>query len=126
MRITKKLISLTGCCTFALGLALAQVQPDNTKMNKGDGSKGAVTADQQKMNLSDRQVTQQVRKAVIADKGLSTYAHNIKIITQNGKVTLKGPVRSEEEKQSIASKAESIAGAGKIDNELTVKAGSTK
>jgi hyperosmotically inducible periplasmic protein len=122
MSFTKRLIYLTGCCTVALGLAFAQqVQPDNTKMNKGDSSKGSVTADQQKMNVSDRQLTQEVRKAVVSDKGLSTDAHNIKIITQNGKVTLKGPVRSEDEKQSIASKAEGIAGAGNIDNELTVK-----
>jgi hyperosmotically inducible periplasmic protein len=121
MSFTTELISFTGCCTLALGLAFAQVQPDNTKMNKGDGSKVAVTADQQKMNASDRQLTQQVRKAVVADKGLSTYAHNIKIIAQNGKVTLKGPVRSEDEKQSIASKAEEVAGAGNIDNELSVK-----
>jgi hyperosmotically inducible periplasmic protein len=107
-------------------LAIAQVQPDNTKVNKGDGTKDAVTADQQKMNVSDRQLTQQVRKAVIADKELSTYAHNIKTVAQNGKVTLKGPVRSEDEKQTIASKAEGIGGAGNIGNELTVKAGSTK
>lgn len=127
MSITKRLLCFTGCCVLTLGTALAQTtQPDNTKMNKGDANKGAVTADQQKMNMTDRQLTQEVRKAVIADKGLSTYAHNIKIISQNGKVTLKGPVRSEEEKQTIASKAEGIAGAGHINNELTVKASSTK
>jgi len=127
MSFTTRLIFFTGGCTVALGLAFAQqTQPDNTKMNKGDANKSAVTADQQKMNVSDRQLTQKVRKAVVSDKGLSTYAHNIKIIAQNGKVTLKGPVRSDDEKQAIASKAEGIAGAGNIDNELTVKPSSTK
>jgi osmotically-inducible protein OsmY len=108
-----------------VGLALAQdkpVQPDNTKMNKGDASKVATTADQQKMNADDADMTKKIRKSVIADKSLSAYAHNVKIITQNGKVTLKGPVRSEEEKQTIATKAADVAGgASNVDNELTVK-----
>src|ERR1700730_7697488 len=79
MRLIKQIISVTGVCTMAVGLAFAQDKPDNTKMNKGDGSKNAVTADKQTTNVSDRQLTQQVRKAVVADKGLSTYAHNVKI-----------------------------------------------
>ena len=54
------------------------------------------TADQQKGNGSDLQITQQIRQAILRDKSLSTYAHNIKIITQNGQVTLKGPVRSDD------------------------------
>jgi hyperosmotically inducible protein len=126
MRLIKQIISVTGVCTMAVGLAFAQDKPDNTKMNKGDGSKNAVTADKQTTNVSDRQLTQQVRKAVVADKGLSTYAHNVKIIAQNGKVTLKGPVRSEDEKQTVAAKAAEIAGSSNVDNELTVKAESSK
>ena len=55
------------------------------------------------------------------DKSLSTYAHNVKMISQNGKVTLKGPVRSEEEKQTIEQKATEVAGAGNVTNEITVK-----
>jgi osmotically-inducible protein OsmY len=54
------------------------------------------------------------------DKSLSTYAHNIKVITRDGKVTLKGPVRSEDEKNEIAAKAASIAGADNVTNEMTV------
>src|SRR5689334_537159 len=73
---------------------------DNTEINKRDRAKGAVTADQQKDNRSDVQITADIRKAVMDDKDLSTYAHNIKIVTRNGKVTLKGPVRSEEEKKA--------------------------
>ena len=59
---------------------------------------------------------------MIADKSLSTYAHNVKIISQNGRVTLKGPVRSEEEKKAIKSKAVEVAGnSGNVDDQLTVK-----
>jgi len=111
---------------LALSSALAQdtqnpTQQDNTKVNKQDRSGGGVTADQQKNNAGDRHLTQQIRKAVIADKSLSTYAHNVKIISQNGAVTLKGPVRSEEEKKAILSKAEEVAGAGRVTDQLTVK-----
>ncbi len=62
-----------------------------------------------------------IRKALMEDKSLSTYAHNVKIIAQNGKVTLKGPVRSEEEKSSVEQKAAQVAGAGNVNSELTVK-----
>jgi hyperosmotically inducible protein len=58
---------------------------------------------------------------VIADKSLSTYAHNVKIIAQNGQVTLKGPVNSETEKQSIEQKAIDVAGAGNVTNQITIK-----
>ena len=77
---------------------------DNTKTNQRDRNANEATADQQKENTSDRDITQQVRKAIMADKSLSTYAHNVKVITQNGMVTLKGPVRSEEEKKAIEAK----------------------
>jgi osmotically-inducible protein OsmY len=62
------------------------------------------------MNPSDRAITQQIRKAIHQDKALSTYAHSIKIITQGGKVMLRGPVRSEDEKSSLEAKAISVAG----------------
>src|SRR4051794_28666206 len=65
-------------------------QPDNTAVNKRDRGDSKVTADQAKNNKSDREVMQQIRKAVVDDKTLSTYAHNVKIIATNGKVTLKG------------------------------------
>ena len=98
-------------------------QPDNTKTNKQDREPGAATADQQKSDRSDRALTQQIRKSVIADKSLSTYAHNVKIISRGGTVTLKGPVRSEEEKKTIVAKAEEVAGPGKVTDQLTVKPG---
>jgi len=92
---------------------------DNTKMNKHDGGDNA---DAQKMNATDRELAAKVRKAIVADKSLSTYAHNVKVISRDGMVTLKGPVRSDEEKAAVEAKAVEAAGAGKVTNELTVAA----
>src|ERR1700728_4161415 len=97
-----------------------QNAPDNTKTNQGDANKGATTADQQKMNAADRATTKQIRAALMEDKTLSTYAHNIKIITRDGHVTLKGPVRTEDEKTAIGEKATQVAGAGIVTNHLTI------
>lgn len=123
-RIAKNFPLLAG---LVLGLWLAaspQIQaqnaPDNTKNNRGDANKGATTADQQKMNTADHNITKEIRSSIIKDKSLSTYAHNIKIITQDGKVTLKAPVRSGEEKAGIESKAVAIAGANNVTNQLEV------
>jgi hyperosmotically inducible protein len=98
-----------------------QTQPDNTRNNKGDDSKGAVTADQQKMNPADREIAKKIRRSITSDSSLSTYAHNVKVIVRDGMVTLKGPVKSEDEKNTIGSKASDVAGADKVQNELTVK-----
>jgi hyperosmotically inducible periplasmic protein len=95
----------------------AQAAPDNSTQNKNH----AETADDQTNSKSDRVTTQKIRKAIMADKSLSTYAHNVKIITVDGAVTLKGPVQSEDEKQKIASEAASVVSTDKITNELTVK-----
>jgi hyperosmotically inducible periplasmic protein len=96
-----------------------QQQPaaDNTKMNR---DKSAPTADQQKMNPADRELTKKIRVSINEDKSLSTYAHNIKIISRDGKVTLRGPVRSEDEKAAIESKATAIAGSNSVTNLLEV------
>ena len=94
---------------------------DNTKMNERDRNPNEPTADRQKDNRSDREITQQVRKAIVKDKSLSMYAHNVKVITQNGMVTLKGPVRSEEEKKAIEAKAAEVAGRDRVTNQLDVK-----
>jgi hyperosmotically inducible periplasmic protein len=91
--------------------------PDNTKKNKDQTSP---TADQQKMNASDREITQKIRKAINEDKTLSTYAHNIKIITQDGKVTLRGPVRSEDERNNLQAKAVAVAGQENVTNQLEI------
>ena len=94
---------------------------DNTKVNERDRSKGAPTADNAKDNLNDREIMQKIRKAVVDDKSLSTYAHNVKIISQHGKVTLKGPVHTEDESKNIEGKAIEVAGAGNVTNMLSVK-----
>jgi len=96
------------------------VNPDNTKVNTRDRNEAAPTADRQKMNPADRELTRKIRSAVMDDKSLSTYAHNVKIISQDGMVTLKGPVRSDEEKKTIEAKAAEIAGSGNVKNQMSV------
>jgi hyperosmotically inducible periplasmic protein len=94
-----------------------QPAPDNTKTNK---DQTPPTADQQKMNPADRAITQKIRKAIHDDTTLSTYAHNIKIITRDGKVTLRGPVRSEDEKANLMAKAVEVAGQDSVTNQLEI------
>jgi hyperosmotically inducible periplasmic protein len=93
-----------------------QPAPDNSKANK----RNSPTADQQKMNATDRDLAKRIRASIVGDKSLSTYAHNVKIVAQDGKVTLKGPVRTEEEKSAIEAKATEAAGAGNVVNQLEV------
>ena len=100
--------------------AKTQTPADNTKVNTRDRADNAVTADQQKENAADRTLTQKIRRSLTSDKALSTYAHNVKIVSQGGQVTLKGPVRSEQEKQTVEAKAVEVAGAGRVVNELSV------
>jgi hyperosmotically inducible protein len=114
----------------SIGLLWAQQPgrqaPDNTKTNQRDRSQNEPTADQQKENQSDRELAAKVRQALVKDKSLSTYAHNVKIIAQDGTVTLKGPVRSEEEKRVVEEKAADAAGgADKIQSELEVSSKAT-
>jgi hyperosmotically inducible periplasmic protein len=99
----------------------ASPAPDNTKVNERDRSQNEPTADQQKENRSDRDITQQIRQSIMKDKSLSTYAHNVKIVTQDGQVTLKGPVRSEDEKKAIEAKAAEVAGENKVTSQLDIK-----
>jgi len=73
-----------------------------------------------KINPADREITQKIRKAIHQDKSLSTYAHNIKIVTQDGKVTLRGPVRSDEEKANLQAKAIAVAGDGNVTNDVEI------
>jgi hyperosmotically inducible protein len=104
-----------------LPAAFAQTQaaPDNSANNRVQNK--SKTADQQKNNTSDRELTAKIRRAVVADKSLSTYGHNVKIIVLGGAVTLKGPVHTEAEKQTIATKAADVVGQDKVTNQLTVK-----
>jgi hyperosmotically inducible periplasmic protein len=117
-------IGLLATSLAGAGVLAAQDTPapaDNTAVNRQDRNANQPSADQQSNNKSDRDTTQQIRKAIMQDKSLSTYAHNVKIITQNGQVTLKGPVRSDDEKRAVEAKAAEIAGAEKVVSELAVK-----
>jgi|SRR5690242_9360519 hyperosmotically inducible periplasmic protein len=96
--------------------------PDNTRVNK----QTAPTADQATNAKTDRELMQQIRKSLVDDKSLSTYAHNVKVIASHGKVTLKGPVNSEEEKRAVEKKAEEVAGAENVTSEITIKAARSK
>ncbi len=123
-----KILYITTCAIFLSFAAQAQniatitsTNPDNTEVNVRDRNSNERTADQAKNNLSDRQVMQKIRKSVVADKSLSTYAHNVKIISAHGKVTLKGPVRSKAERRSIEDKATEVVGAENVTNEISVK-----
>ena len=89
--------------------------------NSGQNKAHRKTADQQSEATPDREVTRKIRRALMDDKSLSTYGHNVKIITRNGAVTLKGPVHSDEEKQAIAAKAAGVVGQDKVTDQLTVK-----
>ena len=94
---------------------------DNTRMNKADRNNTQNTAQGQSGAEADRRLTAAVRKAITREKSLSTYAHNVKVITHNGEVTLRGPVRTNEEKAKVAEIAQQVAGVSKVNDELLVK-----
>lgn len=96
-------------------------QSDNTKSNRQDASNTNATADEQRNNATDLDLTQRIRRSVMADKGLSTYGHNVKIVAVNGTVTLNGVVRSADEKARIGAKSASIAGKEHVVNDLKVE-----
>jgi hyperosmotically inducible periplasmic protein len=112
---------VTAFPAFAQDAAPNGTAPDNTEINMRDRNASEPTADQGGNQKSDRDIMQSIRKSVMADKSLSTYAHNIKIISANGKVTLKGPVRTDDEARNIEAKADQVVGAPNVTSELAVK-----
>jgi hyperosmotically inducible periplasmic protein len=104
----------------AFALANAQTAADNTRQNSSDPINKAATADMQKNDQEDLALTRQIRASVMADKSLSTYAHNIKIVSINGNVTLNGVVRSQKERDAIEVKTKTIANNGSIINNLKI------
>ena len=100
-------------------LSQTQAMPDNSANNRAQNQ--SQTADQQKDNAADRTMTAKIRRAIVSDHSLSMYAHNVKVIVSGGAVTLKGPVHSAAEKQTVVAKAETIAGRDKVTDQLTVK-----
>jgi hyperosmotically inducible protein len=122
-----RFVSLILVCIVGSALSLSgqtvqrkTTPPDNTKTNERDRAPNSPTAGQQKENRSDLDITRDIRRSITKDKSLSTYAHNVKIITQNGNVTLKGPVRSEDEKAAVEAKAGEVAGATHVKSEIEI------
>lgn len=95
--------------------------PDNTGRNERDRSGGAVTPEDQGGSDSDREITRQIRREITGNSEFSTVAGNIKIITEDGKVTLRGPVNTAQEQQELGDLAKKVPGVSAVDNELEVK-----
>jgi len=113
-------------CVSALSLAAfasdnEKAKPDNTATNERDRSSETQTSGDQSNSKDDVNTTAAIRRAVVKDNSLSATAKNVKIITANGTVTLRGPVKTDAEKAKIAKLAESAAGNAKINNQLEVK-----
>jgi hyperosmotically inducible protein len=121
-RLTRTIHAIVFTSVYAMIAipAIAQTPADNTWFNSRFRQKGAVTADQQRENAGDRDVARKIRQSLMKDKSLSTYAHNVKVIAQGGQVTLKGPVRSDEERRAVEEKATEVAGAGHVTNQMSV------
>ena len=113
--------ALLGLCAVTMAQDSPPVAPNNSAVNVRDRAPDAMTAGEQSSAKGDVVLTRKIRRAVVKDSSLSMLAHNVKIVTANGNVTLRGPVNSEAEKVAIASKAKAIAGAGNVDNQLEVK-----
>jgi hyperosmotically inducible periplasmic protein len=96
------------------------VPPDNSGKNVRDRGRNAITPFDQSTNRSDVETTRKIRRALTKDKSLSTTARNIKVVTMDGTVILRGPVKSEHEKVAIANKAQQIAGAGHVNDQLEI------
>jgi osmotically-inducible protein OsmY len=109
-----------GGSSFALAQTPAPA-PDNSGVNVRDRNPASITAGQQSNAKADVELTQRIRRAVMQDESLSMTARNVKIISANGSVTLRGPVNSEQERTAIGKKAQAIAGPDKVDNQLEVK-----
>ncbi len=115
----KNILPILLCASAA---ALAQTpgptpSPDNTKRNAGE----KITAENQSESAADRETTKNIRREIMKNDSLSAMAKNVKVITMDKKVTLQGPVNSEQEKATINSLAEKIAGKGNVANQLEVK-----
>jgi hyperosmotically inducible protein len=98
----------------------AAVPADNSGTNVRDRNEGTKTSGNQSENEADRKISQNIRQAITADDSVSTNGKNVKIITVDGVVTLRGPVKSETEKTNIGAKAQQIAGVKNVENQLEI------
>ena len=116
-------ISLITCGAYSNALAQSPppaTAPDNSGVNVRDRAKDAMTAGEQSGTKGDLDLTARIRQSIVKDDSLSMMAHNVKIISVNGAVTLRGPVKSEQEKTTVASKAQAIAGADHVNDQLEI------
>jgi len=112
--------ALMGMGTAAMAQDSKPIAANNSGINVRDRAPNAMTADQQSNTKSDVELTQKIRQSVVKDDQLSMMAHNVKIVSSSGNVTLRGPVKTESEKKVIGHKARVIAGNGMVDNQLEV------
>lgn len=110
---------LTAVAAFSLPQPWGSQNPDNTGLNRGD--KSQTTTDQQQAVRADRDLTDQIRRAIVGDRSLSADAHNVKVVARSGQITLKGLVRSESERRTVEDKAVEVAGQDRVVNELVIK-----
>jgi hyperosmotically inducible periplasmic protein len=121
MRTLATAMLLVGGLAVSAASAGAQAYPaDNSGKNVRDRADTALTAGSQSNDPADVKITQEIRQAVMADKDLSTNAHNVKIITDKGVVTLRGPVKNKDEKASIGTKAKAAVGVTRVDNLIEI------
>lgn len=128
-QISKKVLAVALVAALGSSWAWAQTAPqgqatpaaDNTKMNNRDKGDPAQTPQTQSNAKADRDLLASVRRTIVKDKSLSVAAHNIKILVEAGVVTLRGPVKSDEEKSKVESLAKSVAGVTSVDNKVDVK-----
>jgi hyperosmotically inducible periplasmic protein len=99
----------------------AEKSPDNTGKNVRDRANGTLTPGDQGENQQDLEITRRIRRAITSNDQLSQDAKNVKVITTNGKVTLRGPVASDQERKTIESIVQQVQGAT-VDDQLEVKA----
>ena len=124
MTLMKRTLLILACLSTVSVAAMAaddKTKPDNTGINERDRSRETQTSGDQSNSSADLKTTQAIRQALMKDSELSTTAKNIKIITNNGEVTLRGPVKNAQEKAKVDQLAKSAAGGAKIDDQLDVK-----
>jgi hyperosmotically inducible periplasmic protein len=110
-----------GVGSVALAQNATPTAPNNSGINVRDRQTGAMTPGEQSNSKIDIELTRQIRRAVEKDDSISMEAHNVKIISDNGIVTLRGPVKTRHDKIAIGKKARAIAGTDNVNNQLQVE-----
>jgi len=120
MKQTLLILACLSTVSLAAMAADDETKPDNTAINERDRSNETQTSGDQSNSSADLKITQAIRQALMKDGELSTSAKNIKVITENGKVTLRGPVKTVQEKAKVDQLAKSAAGGAPIVDQLDV------